>query len=153
MSRRSSGSSAFSATARERQPGVSPDGKWVAYTSNATGVDEVYVLPLSRKSAPRAISSGGGAEPLWSADGKELFFRNGNTIWAVGVRTSPMFELTTGIEPLFTGRYDFSSGSNWDLLPDGRFLMVKGEPGVGREIRFTFNWIERLGTGSERDAR
>ena len=135
--------------AREREPSLSPDGNWVAFTSDATGIDEVYVLPYSGKSAPIPVSNGGGAEPRWSADGRELFFRSGNTILGVKVRTRPTFELAAPVEQLFSAAYDFSNGSNWDVLPDGRFVMVKSSPNVGREIRFVLNWSGLLGADSK----
>jgi serine/threonine-protein kinase len=131
--------------ADERFPALSPDGKWLAYTSNVTGVDEVYVASFPETRARVSVSSGGGAEPRWSADGSELFFRNGNTILSVKTRTTPTFEFASAVD-LFTAPYDFSSVFNWDVLPDGRFVMVKSNPRIGREIRLVFNGIEPPGS-------
>jgi serine/threonine-protein kinase len=131
--------------ANERFPALSPDGKWLAYTSNVTGTDEVYVVSFPEKRALVLVSSGGGAEPRWSRDGTELFFRNGNTILSVRTRTTPNFEVAGAVQHLFTAAYDFSSSFNWDILPDARFVMVKSSARTGREIRFVFNWIDSPG--------
>ena len=63
-------SSAFN----EREPRLSPDGKWLAYTSNESGVDEVYVVPYPGLAGKWQLSTGGGEAPEWRADGKELFY-------------------------------------------------------------------------------
>ena len=57
-------------------PNFSPDGQWLAYTSNESGSREVYVRPVGQKKGMWQISSGSGRFPRWSADGSELFFRN-----------------------------------------------------------------------------
>ena len=63
----------------EQQPALSPDGRWVAYVSNESTTDEVYVRPFPNSDASRwQVSNGGGASPVWSPDGKELFFLGGN---------------------------------------------------------------------------
>ena len=66
----------------QRVPTFSPDGRWIAYASNETGVWDVYVAeyPSGRK---EAVSIGGGREPIWSRDGKMLFYRSGNKMMEV----------------------------------------------------------------------
>jgi eukaryotic-like serine/threonine-protein kinase len=126
--------------ARERQPAVSRDGRWVAYTSDVSGFDEVYVLPYVGVSAPVRVSRRGGSEPVWSRDGGELYYRSEGTIWAASVQTAPTFELLSAPQPLFSGPFDFSNDRNWDVLPDGRFVMVRSDPNVGREVRVVLSW-------------
>ena len=60
--------------ADERYPSFSPDGRWVAYTSNETGRNEVYVAPFPGTGAKWQVSQNGGALPRWRRDGAELFF-------------------------------------------------------------------------------
>ena len=135
----------FVATAAtEGYPRVSPDGKWVAYMSDVTGSPEIYVLPSAASSAPQLVSNGGGREPRWSRDGTELIYRNGTSMWTIDVRTLPDFQVTGVPQLLFSGPYDFSNDNNWDLLPDGRFVMVKSNPNVRREIRLVVNFHEEL---------
>jgi dipeptidyl aminopeptidase/acylaminoacyl peptidase len=130
--------------ARESQARLSPDGAWVAYESDATGVAEVWVTAFDGSSPGRQVSSGGGTEPHWSFEGTELLFRSGSAIWVAAVRTTPTFEVLTTPSPLFPAPYDFSNDNNWDVLPDGRFLMIRGNPDVGREIRVMTGWIDRV---------
>jgi serine/threonine-protein kinase len=104
----------------------SRDGRYVAYVSNESGRPEVYVRGYAQE-GKWPVSSGGGTEPVWSADGRELFFRNGDAIFSVPVRTAGAF--TAGpARPVLRG--DFEPGingyPNYDVSPDGaRFLMVK----------------------------
>jgi eukaryotic-like serine/threonine-protein kinase len=129
--------------ADESSPRVSQDGRWVAYVSNISGADEVYVLPSDRASAPRLVSVGGGADPVWSRDGTELYYRRGNAILAVPITTAPTFTAGRPTE-LFTGPYDFTQQINWDVGPDGRFVMVKADPATTRQFQVVLNWFEEV---------
>ena len=146
----------------ERQPQISPDGQWIAYSSNESGEDdeyEVYVRPFPEVNTRRLkVSTSGGYNPLWSPDGKELFYRNGDSVMAVPVEMEPSLSFGTP-EVLFSGTYaqpnvgDISRQTMWDIHPDGkRFLMIKppeatddesrsGEP---RKINIVLNWFEEL---------
>ena len=64
----------------DRQAMFSPDGRWVAYTSDESGHDEVYVRPFPGPGSRTAVSVGGGSDPRWRRDGRELFYRNGDTL-------------------------------------------------------------------------
>jgi serine/threonine-protein kinase len=143
-------------TTFERFSSVSPDGRWVAYTSDVSGVDEIYVRELSGAPPVTLVSRGGGLEPRWSANGSEVYYRSGGTIMAVPVRGGSRFEVTGPPTELFTGDYDFSNDRNWDVLPndpEGRFLMIRSSPGVQREIRVMTNWIEQVDFGAVQTAR
>ena len=129
----------------------SPDGRLLAYESNETGRDEVYVVPFS-VSGPRGkkqVSIGGGTEPVWAPDSRELLYRNGDKMIAVAIETEP--ELSVGTPRLlFEGRF-LGTGPvhlrrNYDVSPDGqRFLMIKREQDlVPTEIIVVLNWFEEL---------
>ena len=89
----------------EAQPQVSPDGRWVAFTSDESGQNQIYVRPFPEVLSGRwQISASGGDSPLWSPDGREIFYRNRNTVMAVSVKTAPTFGLETP-RILFEGTY------------------------------------------------
>ena len=139
--------SPFLATAfNERSPMFSPDGRWLAYVSNESGRDEVYVQPYPGPGGKWPISTEGGTEPRWSADGRELFYRLGDKMMVVEVQSEPAF--TSGRPQLvFEGPYltDLYATSNYDISPDGqRFLMIKEEEGQQDQINVILNWFEEL---------
>jgi Tol biopolymer transport system component len=142
----------------ETQPRISPDGKWLAYTSGESGENEIYVRPFPNVDGGRwRVSTSGGDSPLWSPDGKELFYLVGNTeaVMRVAVETEPVFKRGNP-ETLFKGRYVGSypaDGTPWDIDPDGnRFLMIKPPVGADgaatetgpRKITIVLNWDEEL---------
>jgi Tol biopolymer transport system component len=130
---------------------LSPDGQWLAYVSNESGASEVYVRPFpSVDSARFAISVGGGTEPLWRRDGKELFFRNvRGGVFAVPVTTGRHFDHGTP-QPLFTrtGMVQQDFFRSYDVHPDGkRFLMLHTGGRDASDLDVIFNWrieLEKL---------
>ena len=130
----------------ERQGALAPDDRWLAYTSNEAGRHEVFVVPFPDASFKRQISTDGGAEPRWSGNGRELFYRNGNRVMAVAIETEP--ELNPGNpELLFEGPFGRGGfGTNYDVTADGdRFLMIRQEEGREQgELQIVLNWFEEL---------
>ena len=91
--------------AEEKFARFSPDGKWVAYVSDETGRDEVFVRPFPGPGPAVRVSTGGGGFPFWRKDGKELYYRLGDQLLAVSVRTSASGAFEVGIPaPLFTAK-------------------------------------------------
>ena len=128
----------------EAQAAVSPDGRWLAYRSDISGARQVYVRPLRGRGEAIAISTSGGVEPRWARNGSELYYRNGQDIMAVSVRTRPVFSTIGKPQRLFSGGYDFLQDDNWDVTPDGRFLMVKADPNAGTQFLVVLNWSAEL---------
>lgn len=145
----------------ETEPKISPNGQWMAYTSDVSGKNEIYVRPFPDvdSGGKWTVSTGGGTSPLWAPDGRELFYRNGDAVMAVSVKTETTFSPETP-KTLFRGTYvSLSSGiaplslNSWDISQDGkRFLMLKpgastGEAPVAagpRRINVVLNWFEEL---------
>ena len=129
---------------------LSPDDLWLAYVSNESGREEIYVRPFPGPGGKLQISTEGGAEPLWSRDGGELFYRIGDKMMAVAIATEP--QLAPGRPTLlFEGRYrSGASGGNpatgYDVAPDGRFVMIRAEESAGttQQINLVLNWFEEL---------
>jgi serine/threonine-protein kinase len=121
---------------------LSPDGRWVAYQSQDSGAFEVYVVPYPNPAGERVpVSSGGGTDPRWSANGRELFYRNGDKMMVVDVPPGDNFRPSTP-------RMLFEKAGSYDVAPDGRFLMIKppaqSAPEQAPEMHIIVNWFEEL---------
>ena len=132
----------------EQYPRLSPDGRWLAYTSNESGRSEVLVQSFPEPAGRTQISTNGGIEPVWSRDGRELFYLNGDAMMAVEIRTSQT--LTAGSpRKLFEGRYVPSPNgvASYDVSENGqRFLRVQPmhpDPPTD-QIQVTLNWFDEL---------
>jgi serine/threonine-protein kinase len=131
----------------ESVPRFSPDGRWLAYTSDASGREEVYVQPYPGPGEKWPISTDGGTEPVWNPNGRELFYRTGNKMMAVDIATQPSFAAGKA-RMLFEGRYEPGplQLANYDVSSDGqRFLMLKPiEQAAPTQINVVLNWFEEL---------
>ena len=143
--------------ASERAATFSPDGRWFAYQSNTSGRDDVYVRrfdPGGSTTTEHLVSTEGGREPVWSRDGKELFYRVGRALMAVDVELDSAgagHGFRAG-EPrkLFEGDWAVESGGMnpmYDVAPDGeRFVMVRTAD-EANTIRVALGWLAELGEG------
>jgi serine/threonine-protein kinase len=124
----------------------SPDGQWIAYVSDESGGVDVYVEPHPGPGPRTKISIGGGFQPVWSRDGKELFYRSGTKMMvAVTIETEPELKVT-GYKELFDWKY-LSCGicQTYDVAPDGRFLMIRDPEGPPiQRINVVLNWFDEL---------
>ena len=131
---------------REHVAVFSPDGHWIAYTSEESGRTEVYARAYPGPGRKYSVSTRGGSEPVWSRDGRELFFRSGNAMMVVDVRLEPEFQVGAPRE-LFQGNFRLAPAvnSNYDVSPDGeRFLMIRPTGDAPREIHVIVNWVQQL---------
>jgi Tol biopolymer transport system component len=134
--------------ATETAPRFSPDGHWMAYTSDESGRWEVYVQPYPGPGGKWQISTEGGTEPVWNPTGRELFYRSGNRMMAVPVTLQPGFSAGKPVV-LFEGPWLPSplTFSNYDVSRDGqRFLILKpaDQDEGARQIVVVQNWLEEL---------
>jgi Tol biopolymer transport system component len=134
----------------EAFPQLSPDGRWLAYVSNESGKYEVYVQAYPGASEKMTVSADGGFEPLWSPDGRELFYRQGASLMVVSIQTTPAFR-SSRPRQLFEGPFIHGGtlsavGGTYDVAPDGQdFLMiVGGEEEGGDQLNLVLNWFEEL---------
>jgi serine/threonine-protein kinase len=131
---------------------LAPNGRWLAYVSSRTDPPEIWVKGYPDGVAER-ISSGGGREPVWSRDGRELFYLRETMMMAVPVRMDTTFSFEPAVE-LFESRYFITQATralaySYDVGPDGRFLMIE-PPGAtagadeSGSIVIVQNWFEEL---------
>src|SRR5262249_11455535 len=106
----------------------SPDGRWLAYVSNESGRNEIYVRPFPGPGEKVQVSTDGGGEPFWPRNGHEWLFRNGDAVVAADIRTGLTFSAGRP-HTLFERTYQHGYWGvvpNYDVTADGqRFVMVK----------------------------
>ena len=124
----------------EQNPAISPDGQWIAYESNETGRDEIYVQRFPAGGDRVQVSTDGGRQPAWSRDGRELVFRQVDTMLAAAMTTGPDARVGRPA-PLFTRRVELGTG----IAADGRFLGLQRDPGAPpAPAHVVLNWSEEL---------
>lgn len=128
----------------EKQPRVSPDGRWMLYISDESGREEVYVRSLLPGGGRALVSVNGGGEPLWASDGRRAYFRISDQVWEASLVFVPAPQVTARRQ-LFRGPYATDAfHPNYDIAPDGRaFVMVK-PVGENRRVMIVVNWRREL---------
>ena len=130
--------------ADEAQPTFSPDGQWLAFSSDRSGRNEIYLVGYPTPGAEYAVSTSGGLEPIWSETGDAIFYRSGNALMRVALTlTNP--PQAGAPELVFEGVYDSTAGGDlhYSAAPDrSRFLMVTNDS--ARRVRTVFNWFTDL---------
>jgi Tol biopolymer transport system component len=140
---------------------LSPDGTLVAYVSNESGHDEVYVQPFPSFDRRVQVSAGGGTEPVWSRDSRSVYFRRGGALLGARVQAGDRLAAERPI-PVFEGTYAAAAPAtglaSYDVSPEGRFVMVEaGSPDSSEEriaviVNF-FSEIRRAEPGAGRSRR
>ena len=142
--------------AREQWAAFSPDGRWIAYSSDHSGIDQVYVEPYPGPGARHQVSIDGGTQPLWSRDGKEMFFTDADQtasadfhkLFVVEVKTSPTFD--AGIPHPLPAMVRLTVPlRGYDVSADGqRFLTVRDLESAAQapatHMIVVQNWIEEV---------
>ena len=129
-------------------PQVSPDGKWVAYVSNESGENEIYVRPFPGPGGRWQISRGGGRAPVWSRDGSELYYvKRPRKLMAVSVDAEG--ESLRAGKPRELFELSGRPMGNYDVAADGSFFMAIRDPEEEPEetrslVTFVFNWPTEL---------
>ena len=136
----------------EHNAEISPNGRWLAYQSDESGTNEIYVRRYPALDGRAQISSGGGTRPLWARNGRELFYMKlDGTLVVVPVERSDSGSLVVGApKPLFQGPYyALQAGRSYDIAPDGkRFVMIKeaapSKASAPVQLTVVQTWTEEL---------
>jgi len=137
----------------ESQGRFSPDDRYIAYVSNESGRLEVYVRPFSpdgKAGGQQMVSQGGGSQPLWRRDGKELFYIAADSkVMAVPVSTAPTFQRGTPVALFTVPIYGGGLSANlhrWAVMPDGQKFLINSvlSEDASEPITVVQNWTELL---------
>jgi len=118
---------------------LSRDGRWLAYVSSESGRTEVYVRPFPGPGGAELVSVEGGDQPLWARDGSELFYRDGSSMIAASMKSG----IVTSRKVLFEDTFDMSNATNYDVLPDGHFVMLRGNSDA-QKLEVLVNWLPEI---------
>ena len=140
------------ASGSEQTNGVfSPNGRWLAYSSNENGRSEIFIKPYPKTSSKFQITSEGGAHPLWSPDGKELFYQNNGNLYSVAIQSQPKLTWSNAVSLPIKGFYQQDvRPRHYDITPDGKqFVMVFSVQALTKklespQIQVVLNWFEEL---------
>jgi Tol biopolymer transport system component len=136
---------AFNELTGQFSPGPAGGPRWVAYTSDESGRNEIYVQSYPGGANRIPVSSRGGSIPRWSRDGRELFYMAGDALMAAAMRPDGSFDAPRRLFDrsgfLVNPRFD-----SYSVSPDGkRFLMIRRDPGsVPRQLNVILNWSEAV---------
>jgi Tol biopolymer transport system component len=125
---------------------LSPDGRWLLYQSDASGRAEIYVRHYPALDRQWQVSEGGGVQARWSRNSREIYYRSGQRIVAVPLDANGPDPVFGKPASLFPDEYDFGAGisiANYDVTPDGRFIMIR-RGANGSKLRAVVNWTEEL---------
>jgi serine/threonine-protein kinase len=130
-----------------RNPAISPDGKWIAYESDESGTFQVYVRPFPGPGPRYAVTVDGGESPVWSPDGRKLYYVNGPLFEEAAVRFAPEISVTR--RPLFQHRAVMQDWTrNYDIAPDGSHFIFVRNPAGGQvrtgDVVVIHNWAAQL---------
>jgi serine/threonine-protein kinase len=127
-----------STTSREAEPAFSPNGQFLAYTSDDSGRNEVYVRPFPGPDRRWPVSTAGGQFARWSFDGRELYYLRGTQVIAVPISSEPVFRAGT---PHVIVELPGGSPFCFEVLPDGQFIMLREvRPEPVRQLTLLLNW-------------
>jgi len=132
----------------ERHPQISPDGRWLAYSSDRSGDREVYVEAINGDGGRVQVSTNGGHSPRWAPDGAYLYYAGGPSsfepIIAAAFTTEGGFRVTSREELFTVDDLNQVGSTNYDVTPDGKeFVRVNaGLGGTGRQLIWILNWPE-----------
>jgi len=131
----------------ESGPAFSPDGRWIAYTSNESGSFNVHVRSFAGVGANTVVSAGGGSAVSWSPNGRELFFRSGDRMMVADVESGSTLRVGKPRQ-LFAGNFAPAGNHlNYAVSPDGqRFVMIRTRDKTVRrdQIQIVLNWVAQL---------
>jgi serine/threonine protein kinase len=121
---------------------VSPDGRWMSYSSTESGTGEVYLRPFPGPGGRVTVSAGGGSHPVWAPDSRTLYYRQAESFVRATLQLTPAPRVVSRTTAL-TGDVSRTSLATYDVMSDGRLLVLEPVPGSIRMV-LVANWLEEF---------
>ena len=131
----------------EANPAFSADTRWIAYQSDESGRNGIYVQPFPGPGSKLLVSTDGGTEPVWSSDGRELFYKNGDRLMATAMTGEPSLGASKPAVLFAKPSWVLPGARNYDVTRDGRrFLMImeNQQAAAATHINVVLNWFDEL---------
>ena len=134
------------APSQEYAPRFSPNGRWIAYTSDEDGANQVFVQPFPPTGAQYKVTDAGGITPLWSPDGRKIYYLNASKLFAATVETSPTFRVVQRDSVPGTQSPKLWSPVHpaYDVSPDGRHLLLLRPVRADNDLVIVHNWLTEV---------
>jgi serine/threonine-protein kinase len=123
---------------------LSSDSRWLAYSADTTGAFEIWVRAFGEAGAPIRVSPNGGSDPVWSRNGRELFYIQGSRLMAVEVDTRSGFTFKSPVSLFDIAPEAGTQPSAYDVTEDGRFVFLRSSTGVSTPVTLVFDWTSKL---------
>ena len=135
-----------SAPTSEYAPRLSPNGRWITYTSNEDGSSQVYVQPFPPTGAHYPVTDAGGIMPLWSPDGRRIYYITGGTMFAATIETSPGFRVVARDSMFSVQPYNLAAPvhASYDVSPDGKHLLLIRPARAENDLVLVHNWLTEV---------
>lgn len=128
----------------ELGPRISPDGRWVAFASDESGSFQVYVTPLPGPGGRYQVSTEGGVTPVWSPDGRRLYYAYAGRLEAATLAFAPAFAVTARETIFETGSSLPPAHANYDITPDGKRFVTFKPTGAEAQLIVVHDWKYEL---------
>jgi serine/threonine-protein kinase len=142
-----------SSRATEVAPRISPDGKWVAYTSDESGRNQVYVTPLPGPGGRVQVSANGGAQPVWSADNRRLFYSANGGLMAATLSFTPTVRVESREKLFDVVKTGPPTHAAYDVARDGKHFVLLQSTGAEAQLIVVHDWKDELRASSAKPNR
>ena len=135
-----------SAQTTEYAPRLSPNGRWITYTSNEDGTSQVYVQPFPPTGAHYPVTDAGGIMPLWSPDGRRIYYISAGTMFAATIETAPNVRVVARDSMFSVQPYNLAAPvhASYDVSPDGKHFLLIRPARAENDLVLVHNWLTEV---------